>query len=72
VITTVPTLMPVKIPVVGPVEPIDVSLLLHVPQGVASLSVMVLPTQTLSGPVIGAADGVTVIVFIAWQPKQSR
>ena len=72
VITTVPAVWPIKMPVVGRIEPTVVSLLLHVPHGVASLATIVFPTQTLSGPVIGAAVGVTVIVFIAWQPKQSR
>lgn len=41
---------------------------LQVPPGVASLKVVVLPTQTLAVPVIEAVAGLTVIGRVALQP----
>ena len=53
--------MPVTTPVVD-IEPIAGALLVHVPPGVASLSVIVLPTQTCEGPLM--AEGPALIVTV--------
>lgn len=55
----VPTLTPVTTP---DDEPIDIvaELALHVPPVIASLSVVVRPTHTASGPEIAAGNGFTV------------
>ena len=54
--------MPVTIPEPVPTVATAVVLLVHVPPGVASASVVVLPTQTVKVPVTGAvvAPGFTV------------
>ena len=52
----IPVTMPDEAPIVATVG----VPLVHVPEGVASANVVVLPTQTLSVPVIDAGSGLTV------------
>ncbi len=57
--------VPAKIPVTTPLEftvANDGLLLLHVPDGVPSLNVVVRPTHTLVVPVIAAGFGLTVML----------
>jgi hypothetical protein len=60
-ITAVPADTPRISPPV-PADAVDAALLLHMPPVVASARVMVLPTHTLEGPVIGAGRSFTLIV----------
>jgi hypothetical protein len=66
-INDVPAATPVTTPVPGVIVAMPVFPLLHVPPGVASLSVVVLPTQTVATPVIGAI-GFTVMVMVDIHP----
>ena len=59
----VPAETPVTTPVVDPAAAIAVLLLAHVPPVMASLRVIVLPVQTVLGPVTGAT-GFTVMVLV--------
>jgi hypothetical protein len=59
---------PITTPVVDPTDAIAALLLLHVPPGVAELSVVVLPWHIVSTPVIFAGIGNTVKVIVAIQP----
>lgn len=62
--------VPIPSPVTMPVlltEPIVLSLLLHVPPPVASVSVIVNPKQTLDGPLIAAGATLTVTGTVAMQ-----
>ena len=70
-ITVMPGETPVTIPVTEPIVATDVTLLLHVPPGVAQLKFVVEPTQVAPGPVIAAGSGLTVIVVVAIQPDKS-
>jgi hypothetical protein len=54
-------------PVEGSMVAIEVLLLLHVPPGVASLKVMVLPVHTTAAPVI-IASGFTKMAVVAVHP----
>ena len=63
-ITDVPEAIPVTTPLVVPIEAIDVLPLVHVPPVMASLNVVVFPTQTEVAPVIGAV-GLTTTVLVA-------
>ena len=64
--------MPVVVPAVHvPPEVMDavpVALLLHVPPGVALLSVADCPTHSDIGPVMADGGAFTVITFVAMQP----
>jgi hypothetical protein len=51
-----------------PVVATAVLLLLQVPEGVASLSVVAEPAQTVNVPVIAAGTGFTVIIVVTRQP----
>jgi hypothetical protein len=64
----VPEDTPVTIPVDEPIVAIPAAPLLHVPPGVASLNVTVLPWHTVAGPEIGAGKGLTVSVLVVLQP----
>ena len=55
-----PAATPVTRPEPEPIVAIDTSLLLHVPPLVASVSVVVAPSQTLSVPPIVAGSGLMV------------
>lgn len=70
VMVTVPAATPVTIPLVEPTVAVSKSLLLQVPPPVASVSVLVDPTQTFIVPVIVAGSGLTVTVTaeLALQP----
>ena len=68
VITEVPDATPVTTPVEGLTVAIVEVLLVHVPLPVASLNVVVKPTQTVSVPVIDAGNGLTVTTLVAIQP----
>ena len=57
--SVVPPAIPVTIPVVEPIVPTAAVLLLHVPAE-ASVSVVVLPTQTVFVPLIEPGNGFTV------------
>ena len=48
------------------------ALLVHVPPEVASLKVVVSPTQTAAVPVIAAGNGLTVTIVVAIQPGAVR
>ena len=50
---------------------VSVRLLVHVPPGVISLSVMESPTHKGTEPVIGAGNGFTVTSWVIWQPVAS-
>ena len=65
--TPVPAATPVTIPVL-PTEATVGALLLHVPPPVISLKVIVWPTHTLAGPVMGAI-AFTVITVEVVQPE---
>jgi hypothetical protein len=67
VITVVPGSKPLTIPVL-PTVAIVGALLLQVPPGTMSESVVVLPTQTRNTPVRDAGELLTVITFVAVQP----
>ena len=68
VITVVPADTPVTIPVADPTLPMPGYPELQVPPVVASLRLMVSPTQTFVGPVMVAGNGLTVTVLITVQP----
>jgi hypothetical protein len=68
VIVVVPAVMPVTMPEVIPIVAMPVELLVHVPPIAASLSVVVLPMQTLVMPVMGGGGGVTVAIVAIAQP----
>ena len=55
-------------PVDEPMMAIEVLLLLHVPPGVASVSVVVKPMQPLLVPLIAPGNGFTVTSVMAVQP----
>jgi len=61
--------VPVTTPVVGFTEAMELLLLLHVPPGVRSLSVVVRPKQTTGVPSIGVGLGLTVNISVAIQPN---
>lgn len=71
VIFTVPAVTPVTIPVPDPTVAIPVALLLQVPPGVRSLSVIVAPIQTWLSPVIGFGEELTFTVTVEKQPVTS-
>jgi hypothetical protein len=56
----VPAVTPVTTPFAEPTVAIAMSLLLHVPDAVASVNVMVEPWHTVVAPVIAAGTGLTV------------
>ena len=63
--------VPPEIPCVIPVEPMVasvISLLLHMPPVVASVSVVVAPRQIFPTPLIPTGDGLTVIGIVTVQP----
>src|ERR1019366_9069008 len=66
-IDAVPGAMPETTPVL-PTVATAVLLLLHVPPGVASVSVVVLPAQTVAVPVTDDGNAFTVTVAEAVQP----
>ncbi len=68
VIIAVPAVTPVAIPVVEPMVATPRLLLLHVPPGVGSPKAVVSPTHTLSVPVIGNGNGLTVTVAVIIHP----
>lgn len=59
-----PTATPVTTPVLDPTVATAGLVLLHVPPGVASVSVTVRPTQTLDGPDMAAGEAFTVIAMV--------
>jgi hypothetical protein len=64
--------VPAETPVTTPVEDVilvAVPVLLHVPPAVASVSVIVLPTQTAPGTKMESGTGLTVTIFFAEQPE---
>ena len=63
-IVVVPANTPVTIPVEEPIVATVGVLLLHVPPVVASLNVVVEPSQTVNVPVIPAGDGLTVTIVV--------
>ena len=67
VIIAVPAPVPVKIPV-DPIPAIAVLLLLQVPEGVASESVVVAPWQIIAVPPIGAGAALEVITLVMLHP----
>ena len=67
----VPAVEPaVTTPDVLPILAMVGSLLLHSPPEVASLSVLLAPTQALSVPVIADGVGATVTIVVARQPVE--
>jgi hypothetical protein len=72
VIVAVPAATPVTTPPV-PMLATDVLLLLHTPDGVGSVRVVVPPTHTLDAPLIPATTGsaFTVTVVVVVQPVGS-
>ncbi len=58
---------PVIVPLLMSAVATAVFVLLHVPEGVVSLSIILLPWHTMAGPVIGVS-GFTVTVVVAEQP----
>jgi hypothetical protein len=67
----VPVVTPVTIPVNDPIVATDVVLLAHVPPIEASVSVIVAPTHTAPGPLIGTGSGLTVTITVLTQPVLS-
>jgi hypothetical protein len=67
-IVAVPANTPVTTPVVAPTLAMVVGVLLQVIPVVTSLNVMVEPSHTDDGPVIGAGVALTVTITVAWQP----
>lgn len=65
VMVTVPAATPVTIPDDDPTVAVNTSLLLHVPPLVASVSVLVSPSHTLSVPPIAAGNAFTETVTVA-------
>ncbi len=63
--------MPASIPVITPVDALAVAMavlpLLHIPDGVISLSVIVKPSHTFVAPPITAGNGFTVPVAVMIQ-----
>ena len=66
-ITVVPPLTPMSIPDEDPIVATGVLLLLHVPNGVASVKVDIVPAHSLNTPVIGAGNGSTVTMVVVIQ-----
>ena len=66
-----PVEIPETIPVDEPMVATEVLLLLHMPPGVASESVVVVPAHKLVAPVIAAGTGFTVNVTPEVQPVLS-
>ena len=64
-------MIPNTTPLVKPTVAIVVLLLVHVPPGVASVSVAVCPAQIPVLPVIEPGSGVTVMIFAVAQPVGS-
>ena len=64
--------MPLTNPVDEPIVAIVVLPLLHMPPVVASLKVIVLPTQTPGAPKIAGGAAVTVNVMVAVHPEGSK
>lgn len=58
-----PGAIPVTIPLVAPIVAFGGAELVHVPPGAASDNVIVLPTQTSAGPIIGPGETSTVTVI---------
>lgn len=67
----VPADDPVTTPVVAPIAAMARGALDQVPPGVASVRVMVAPTQTESGPVMGAGLGLTVMSRVRTHPVRA-
>ena len=65
VIVAVPAVTPVTTPVDALIAAIVPLLLLHTPDGVASLSAVVRPAHTLVTPVIASGNGFTVTAVVA-------
>lgn len=63
-----PAATPVTIPEDTPTVAIDVLLLVQVPPGVASVSVLVPPIDVVAVPLIAAGAGETVMSFVAVHP----
>ena len=66
--------VPDAIPVTTPVEETDAMAgvpLVQNPEGVASVFVIVPPTQTWSGPVMATGAAITVIVTLVPQPPEA-
>jgi hypothetical protein len=70
VITVVPVVIPLTMPEVDPTVATEVVLLVHVPPGVASVSVIVDPAQTLVGPPMAAGVALTVTIVVARHPDK--
>ena len=65
----VPGVIPVTMPVPGPIVALAGLLLLQVPPAVMSVNVIVCPVQATEEPVTGAANGgVTAILLVTVQP----
>jgi hypothetical protein len=60
----VPADTPVTIPVVAPIVAIGKLVLIHVPPGVRSVSVIVVPGHKADGPAIVAGNGFTLITAL--------
>ena len=56
-----------SIPDEDPIVATGVLLLLHVPNGVASVKVDIVPAHSLNTPVIGAGNGSTVTMVVVIQ-----
>ena len=67
-IVAVPANTPDTTPVVAPTVAFAVEVLLQVTPVVTSLRVIVEPSHTDDGPVIGAGVALTVTITVAWQP----
>jgi len=63
-----PASTPVTTPVPEPTLTIAELLLVQVPRGVPSVTVIVCPEHTVSFPPIGSGNGFTVTSAVAWQP----
>jgi hypothetical protein len=63
-IVVMPGMMPVTTPVVGATVATAGALLLQVPPGVTSVTVIVVPGHNAVGPPIAAGNGLTVIVAL--------
>ena len=71
-IPAIPVVTPDTEPELTSTVAMDVLALLHVPPEVASLKIVVVPTQKVATPVTDAGSGLTVIEVVAIHPALSE
>ena len=71
-IIAMPGVTPVTTPVLKPTVAMAGVLLLQVPPGIASLTVIAVPMHKTEGPTIGAGSGLTLTTVVVEQPVPSE